>query len=132
MLFNVNISTNEKGNLIIEVPTGITEGMSKEEVHERLQELMRTPYAYTKDYALRDGSVNRYVHFSSISDRNRYHSLTVHGVEFKVKLDVVLTSKEVERHKPVTEEVNRYKELLEEGLIDKSAYDAIMTTLFKK
>lgn len=131
MLFNVSVGINKEGNLIIEVPTGISESMSKEEVYERLQELMRTPYAYSKDYTLRDGSINRYVHFSNISDRNRYHAISVHGVEFKLKVDVVLTSKEVERHKPIKEEVDKYKQLLQEGLISEAAYQAILTSLHK-
>jgi len=132
MLFNVNTSINEKGNLVIEVPMGLTESMSKEEVYERLQAILNTPHAYSKDYPQRNGEVNRYVYFASISDRSRYHTLSIHGVEFKVKLDVVLTSKEVEKHKPINEEVNKYKELLNQGLIDKAAYEAIMTSLFKK
>ena len=129
MLFNVNLSTNEAGNLIIEVPTGIRPDMTKEEVYERLKAILDTPYAYTKDYTLRDGSINRYTHFATIEDRRRYHDVAINGVTFKLKLDVVLTSKEVEQHKPVNEEVDRYRQLLEQGLISQEAYEAILKTL---
>jgi hypothetical protein len=131
MLFNVNVFTNEKGNLLIEIPVGITSSMSKEEVYDRLQELMNTPHAYSKEYSQKNGEVNKYVYFSTIDDRSRYHSLEVHGIEFKVKLDVVLTSKEVEKHKPINEEIDKYKELLEQGLISEAAYQAIITSLHK-
>lgn len=131
MLFNVNVSTNEKGNLLIEIPTGLTESMTKEEVYERLKEILNTPYAFSKEYTQRSGEVNKYVYFATINDRSRYHSLVVNGVEFKVKLDVVLTSKEVEKHKPVVEEVNRYKELLQQGLISQEAYEAILAAMHK-
>lgn len=132
MLFNVNVSINQKGNVVIEVPVGITDSMSQEEVYDRLQSILNTPHAHYKDYNQRDGKVNRYVYFATINDRSRYHSMSIHGVEFKIKLDVVLTSKEVEKHKPISDEMNKYKELLKEGLIDKAAYEAIMTSLFKK
>ena len=131
MLFNVNVSVNNQGNLVIEVPIGITADMGSEEVYKRLQEILDTPYAFSKEYTQRSGEVNKYVYFATINDRSRYHSLVVNGVEFKVKLDVVLTSKEVEKHKPVVEEVNRYKELLQQGLISQEAYEAILVAMHK-
>ena len=102
MLFNCNVSINKKGNLLIEVPTGITKEMDQRDVYKRLTEIMQTPNAYSKEYMQKDG-INKYVHFSSIQDRNgRYELITVGGVDFRIKMDAVLTSKEVEKHKPVT------------------------------
>lgn len=132
MLFNCDVLVNEKGNLIIEVPTGVDNSMNQEELHNHLQDLLNTPLAFSKEYTLRDGSVNKYVYLSNIQEKNgRYDTISVNGVNFKVKLDVVLTSKEVENHKPIKEEINKYKQLLEQGIIDQVAYDAIMGALKK-
>ena len=109
MLFNCNVSINEKGNLLIEVPTGITKEMNQKDVYERLMELMQTSNAFSKEYIQKDG-VNKYVHFSSIQDRNgRYELITVGGVDFRIKMDAVLTSKEVEKHKPITKKLEKPK-----------------------
>ena len=109
MLFNCNVSINKEGNLLIEIPTGITKEMDRKDVYERLTEIMQSPNAYSKEYMQKDG-INKYVHFSSIQDRNgRYELITVGGVDFRIKMEAVLTSKEVEKHKPVTKRPDKPK-----------------------
>ncbi|MBE6058215.1 hypothetical protein [Clostridium sp.] len=132
MLFNCNVSINKNGNMVIEVPTGIKKDMDEKQVYEQLQSLMNTKNAFTKDYSQKDGKINKYMYFSNIKGMNgRYDSIEVGGVEFKIKLDVVLTSNEVEKHKPITQDINKYKQLLEQGLITQEVYDLIMGSMKK-
>lgn len=99
---NVMSSINEKGNLVLEFPIGVTNNMSSEEVYARLQTVIGWDSVNSKDYGNNEKS-NKYYYISTYAgdaDGRRFLWDDVNGVTVGVKATMCLKESDIKEWEP--------------------------------